>query len=99
MLMASDAAKSAGTPQWAGLTVLATQIAGKRLGLLNPTLYRLASRPTTSAAFRDITVGNNSLDGVAGYNATRGWDAATGLGTPDAVLLVPLLARGAAGGD
>jgi len=28
--------------------------------------------------FRDITLFNNSFGGVPGYNATPGWDLATG---------------------
>ena len=31
--------------------------------------------------------------GTAGYQAGPGWDPATGWGTPDAQVLVPLLAR------
>ena len=30
---------------------------------------------------------------VTGYQATRGWDPVTGLGSPDAQVLIPLLAR------
>jgi hypothetical protein len=32
-----------------------------------------------------------------GYRAAPGWDAATGLGSPDASALVPLLAHGGHG--
>jgi hypothetical protein len=46
-------------------------------------------------AFHDITSGNNALPvtGVsAGYTATRGWDAASGLGSPNVAHLISLLA-------
>ncbi len=88
---------SAGSPQWAALTALADQAAGHRLGFLNPTLYSIANSPFYASAFHDITVGNNMWDvaGVPGYAAHRGWDAASGLGTPDADILINLL-RGSA---
>jgi hypothetical protein len=52
------------------------------MGFLNPFLYQNA------AAFNDVTVGTNAIgrDGEPvkwGFNCTTGWDAATGLGTPD----------------
>jgi hypothetical protein len=36
----------------------------------------------------DILVGDNSFDGITGFSATKGWDLATGWGTPN-VGLVP----------
>jgi len=43
--------------------------------------------------FRDIASGNNSVNQggvhVSGYTAGAGWDAVTGLGTPNAAHLVP----------
>jgi hypothetical protein len=42
-------------------------------------------------AFQDITVGNNSLDGIAGYAARTGSNAASGLRRPDAVGLAKAL--------
>ena len=77
---------SASAPQWAGLVAVADQMAGKPLGFLNPALYQLAGK-----GFHDITRGNNSMDGVPGYQAGEGWDMATGWGTPDAAVLLPLL--------
>jgi subtilase family serine protease len=78
-------------PQWAGLVAIADQINGGGLGLINPALYKLASDPTAYAAdFFDITTGNNTADpAVPGYPATTGWDPITGLGTPNAALLLP----------
>jgi subtilase family serine protease len=77
---------SASAPQWAGLVAIANQMAGKPLGFLNPALYKLAGK-----GFHDITTGNNSVGGVAGYQASQGWDMATGWGTPDANVLLPQL--------
>ncbi|KAH7909407.1 peptidase S8/S53 domain-containing protein [Hygrophoropsis aurantiaca] len=48
------------------------------LGFLNPFLY---SKGYT--ALNDITEGNNPGCGTQGFNATTGWDAVTGLGTPN----------------
>jgi subtilase family serine protease len=43
--------------------------------------------------FRDVSSGNNSVDQggvhVSGYAASAGWDAVTGLGSPNAAHLVP----------
>jgi subtilase family serine protease len=88
---------SAGSPQWAGLVALANQSAGHSLGFLNPTLYAIGRGSSHSSAFHDITVGDNNWPGVAGFSAGPGWDAVTGLGTPKANVLVPLLV--AASGD
>jgi subtilase family serine protease len=88
---------SAGAPFWAGLIALADQEAGHPLGFVNPAIYRIARGPLYHQAFHDITTGNNSavLNGVTitGYQAGPGWDPVTGWGTPDAQVLIPLLAR------
>ena len=84
---------SASSPQWAGLVAIADQIAGHGLGLINPTLYALATGPSYATYFYDVTTGNNQADPtVPGYPATPGWDPVTGLGTPNAAALVPVLA-------
>lgn len=54
---------------------------------LTQTLYTNALQP----AYRDITVGNNSFNGVTGYNATPGWDACTGFGSFDATKFISML--------
>jgi subtilase family serine protease len=84
---------SAGSPQWSGITALADQAAGHRLGFLNPSLYAIAASPFYRFAFHDITVGNNSWDtsGITGYSAGPGWDPASGLGSPNAANLIRLL--------
>ncbi len=82
---------SCSSPQWAGLIALADQIAGRDLGFINPALYGLANQPSHYAAdFNDVTVGNNQADpSIPGYSASTGWDAVTGLGTPNAANLLP----------
>ena len=84
---------SAATPQWAALAALANNYAAKKgkgpLGFLNPRLYLIGTSLSYASDFHAITVGNNSFDGVTGFSATLGWDAASGWGTPDAAHLIP----------
>ena len=82
---------SSGSPQWAGIVAMADQIAGHDLGFLNPGLYAVAANPAQYAAdYHDVTVGNNQADpSVPGYTDSPGWDAVTGLGTPDVAHLIP----------
>ena len=84
---------SAAAPLWAGLMAIADQMAGHPLGFINPALYKLANSSHYAQDFHDITSGNNTYVGkgvdVKGYPATTGWDAASGLGTPDAQNLLP----------
>ncbi len=82
---------SCSSPQWAGLIALADQIANRDLGFINSALYTLANQPTHYANdFNDVTVGNNHADPtIPGYSASTGWDAVTGLGTPNAANLLP----------
>ncbi|WP_405012288.1 protease pro-enzyme activation domain-containing protein [Kitasatospora sp. NBC_01539] len=84
---------SAAAPLWAAIVATAnvsTQCAANGpVGFLNPALYKLAGN---SAVFGDVTAGNNALTGYdnngnvvgygSGYNATSGYDLATGLGSP-----------------
>ncbi len=74
---------SAVAPLWAGLIALCNQQLGKPVGFLNALLYTDA---TARAALRDITNGNN-----VGYKAATGWDACTGLGTPNGTALLAAL--------
>ena len=88
---------SATAPLWAGLVALADQYAGHHLGFVNPALYRIARGPTYHRAFHDITSGSNTVQfppkTITGYQAAPGWDPVTGLGSPNAQGLIPLLAR------
>ncbi len=64
-------------------------------GLINPTLYTLASNSATYAsAFHDITTGSNdclagsaNCNGTVGFPAGPGYDQASGLGSVDAANL------------
>ena len=91
---------SAAAPLWAGLIALADQEAGHPLGFVNPTLYQIARGPLYHKAFHDVTIGNNTVVTltrppvtITGYQAGPGWNPVTGWGTPDAQVLIPLLAR------
>ena len=82
---------SAVAPLWAGLIALFNQKLGKPVGFLNPVLYSL---PVNANAFNDITVGNNDASGNNGpYSANVGWDACTGLGSPDGMKLLSALTK------
>jgi subtilase family serine protease len=79
---------SAATPQWAAVDAVAQSALGN-LGYIAPTLYRIYENPALYAqAFHDITSGNNSFAGITGYNASTGWDPASGLGTPNVAGLI-----------
>lgn len=65
---------SAVAPLWAALIALLQAQTKTKLGLLQTKLYASGS----AAAFHDITQGNNGA-----FNAGKGWDACTGLGTPN----------------
>jgi len=84
---------SASTPLWAGIIADANQMAGHPLGFINPGLYKVAMSNKYNQDFHDITVGDNSFGSVQGYPATQGWDASSGLGSPNAEkLLLDLIA-------
>jgi kumamolisin len=73
---------SAVAPLWAGLAALINQQAGAPIGFFLPTLY---ANPTLC---RQITTGNNIPEGsIIGYNAGPGWNACTGLGSPNGTAL------------
>lgn len=62
---------SAVAPLWAGLLARINALTARRAGYVQPLLY------PHNGGFRDITRGNNG-----GYQASAGWDACTGLGSP-----------------
>jgi kumamolisin len=81
---------SAVAPLWAGLIALANQSVGKRVGYITPLLYQQLGG--TPSAFRDITAGNNDSTNLGrGYNATHGWDACTGFGSPNGSAIIAAL--------
>ena len=90
---------SFGAPIFAGTIALINQKAGyvNGQGLMNPTLYTLASDSTTYASvFHDVTSGNNNCNAgstycgttTTGFSAGTGYDQVTGLGSVDANNLV-----------
>ncbi len=77
---------SAVAPLWAGLVARLAQATGKRFGLLQTPLYASAAAGAAAPGFNDIVEGNNGA-----YKAGPGWDACTGLGSPDGAALLNLL--------
>ena len=73
---------SAVAPLWAGLLALINQSLGTNVGYINPLLYSAKVEPT----FHDITSGSNG-----DYSARPGWDACTGLGSPNGAALMTAL--------
>jgi subtilase family serine protease len=88
---------SVAAPLWAAVIALANQYAGRDLGLVNPALYRIGRSASYHQAFHDVTTGTNTVtfatQTFTGYQAAPGWDPVTGWGSPNARVLVPLLAR------
>ncbi len=77
---------SAVAPLWAGLIALMNQRRGQPVGYLNPILYQNYQRLSQANALRDVTSGNNGA-----YSAGPGWDACTGVGSPDGARLLDAL--------
>jgi subtilase family serine protease len=91
---------SEATPEFAAIVALADQAAGHWLGLINPTLYTLLAKRAPGLV--DVTSGNNTVSfyqgtaiaahTVAGYQARKGYDLVTGVGTVNASKFVYELA-------
>jgi len=77
---------SAVAPLWAALIALLNQKLGAPVDFLQPKLYKLPP-----GIFRDITSGNNDDGGHGNYSARSGWDACTGLGSPNGAALLSAL--------
>jgi subtilase family serine protease len=95
---------SAGSPMWASIIAITDQLRQQahrsRLGYANAALYAIGRNPFQARNdFHDITVGNNALDSPIGFDANRGYDLATGFGTPDVAHLVRDLAASPFGGN
>jgi Pro-kumamolisin, activation domain/Subtilase family/IPT/TIG domain len=85
---------SSAAPLWAATLALvnaspacaAARSTRSGVGFVSPQLYALASDPVRyRSSFHDITAGNNDVNGLAGtrvFAAHRGYDLATGLGSP-----------------
>jgi pseudomonalisin len=92
---------SCAAPTFAGIAALLAQQAGARQGLINPTLYQLATAQYNGGSaivFHDVKKGNNSVPGVAGYTAGTAYDTVTGLGSVDAAQLLAQWAGNTSGG-
>jgi subtilase family serine protease len=78
---------SEATPEFAGIVALADQVAGHALGVINPTLYRLAAEkapgivPVTSGNNTVTFVQNGTTTTVNGFNARAGYSLVDGVGT------------------
>ncbi len=73
---------SAVAPLWAALVALLNQGLGRPVGFLQPFLYS----STGAAALRDVVAGSNGA-----YTAGPGWDACSGLGSPNGAALLKAL--------
>ena len=73
---------SAVAPLWAALICRLAQTTGKPFGLVQTALYSGIQPGADLASFQDITGGNNGS-----YSAGPGWDACTGLGSPNGTAL------------
>jgi subtilase family serine protease len=100
---------SAGTPQWSAILAIADEQAGHRLGFINKALYHIGqAKSHYGASFHDVTSGDNSVVepdidnnpvAVEGFNASQGWDATTGLGSPTTDQLISYLIQFVSPGD
>jgi kumamolisin len=70
---------SAVAPLWAGLLARINAAKGSAVGFVNPTLY------ASPGALNDIEHGNNGA-----YAASAGWDACTGIGSPNGTKVAAL---------
>ncbi len=87
---------SAATPLWAGFVALVNQQAAANgqpsVGFLNPAIYAIGGGAGYSAAFHDITTGNNFSPGSGtNFPAVPGYDLATGWGSPTGSKLIAAL--------
>ena len=91
---------SAGAPQWAALVALVNQYHASRLGSGNPGIYASVrgsgstgyGTPALNPAYlRDVIAGNNGSGSDPDDFAVPGYDFVTGLGSPLAGGLVPIL--------
>jgi subtilase family serine protease len=92
---------SEATPLFAGIVALADQVAGHPLGLINPALYAMSAQHQPGIV--DVTSGNNTVSfpqggkshTVKGFSARAGYSTVAGVGTVNAPLFVPELAKAA----
>lgn len=80
---------SAVAPLWAGLIARLNQAKGTSFGLVQPALYAGIAPGADMPGFNDITRGSNGA-----FSAGPGWDACTGLGSPEGTGLNSRLTAG-----
>jgi len=96
---------SVATPVFSGVVAIADQIAGHPLGLINPRLYQMETEGEgAGTGLIDVTSGNNSFEEfteegvpslfIKGYEAKKGYDMDSGLGTVDGFAFAHSLAAG-----
>jgi subtilase family serine protease len=90
---------SEATPEFAGIVALAASYAHHPLGLINPALYLMSALKAPGIV--PVTSGNNTVTfsqngqtyTVQGFSARAGYSLVDGVGTVNAALFVPELAR------
>jgi subtilase family serine protease len=96
---------SVATPVFSGVVAIADQIAGHGLGPINPRMYQMETEGEgADTGLIDVTSGNNSFEEfneeglptlfIKGYEAKKGYDMASGLGTVDGFSFAHALAEG-----
>jgi kumamolisin len=76
---------SAVAPLMAALVARLNQAKKKNVGFLNPFLYSNVAKGVA----HDVTSGTNAIKNkIKGYQAGPGWNACTGLGTPDGTAIL-----------
>jgi kumamolisin len=76
---------SAVAPLMAALVACLNQAKKKNVGFLNPFLYSNVAK----GVVHDVTSGTNAIKNkIKGYQAGPGWNACTGLGTPDGTAIL-----------
>ncbi len=91
---------SSSTPLWASLIAILNSNLGVNLGFINPIFYGLGNAcfNPINPLWRDPDISyladcpaNNGYAGIYGYPANAGWDACTGLGSPNGNTLLTYL--------
>ncbi|MED1305475.1 hypothetical protein P4U65_34360 [Bacillus pacificus] len=88
---------SVSCPVFAAIVALANQRRTQQGMPLLSGLAKILYSQGIQSVYRDITVGNNTYNGVTGYNAEIGWDACTGFGSFDATELIKYLSESEVG--
>ena len=83
-----------GVAMFAGMVAMADQLAGKRLGNINPALYKIGKscKHDPKCGITDVVLGDNAVRGRPGDQAKPGYDLPTGLGAVEGAQLIRRLA-------